>query len=137
MSVPEGFIRHDRTSPLTEPWEPIFSRRELDRVRLGLEIRTEHTNSQGLLHGGLIAALADNAMGLSLGAWLSAEDRTPERGLVTTSLAIDFLARVELGQWLEVDTTFAYAGKRRGVAQALVTANRAIIARANAAFSIS
>lgn len=41
MDVPEGFIRHDRTSPLTTPWEPIFARRESDRIRLGLEIRTE------------------------------------------------------------------------------------------------
>ena len=137
MSVPEGFVRHDRTSPLTAPWEPIFSKRESDRVRLGLEIRKEHTNSRGLLHGGLIAALADNAMGMSLGVWLADQGRTPERGLVTTSLSVDFLRRAELGQWLEVDTTFAHAGKRQGVAQAFVTANGAVIARANAAFSIS
>ena len=117
--------------------EPIYSRRESDRVRLGLEIRNEHTNSRGLLHGGLIAALADNAMGLSLGACLSAQGRKPEKGLVTTSLAVDFLGLAELGQWLEVDTTFTHAGRRQGIAQAFVTANGEIIARANAAFSIS
>ena len=137
MDIPDGFHRHDRTSPLTAPWEPIFARREPDRVRIGLEIRTEHTNSRGLLHGGLIAALADNAMGLSLGAYLSAQGRAPARGLVTTSLSIDFLGRAELGQWLEVNTTFTHAGKRHGVAQAFVTAGSEIIARANAAFSIS
>ena len=136
MTVPQGFVRHDRTSPLTAPWEPIFARRENDRVRLGLEIRTEHTNSRGLLHGGLIAALADNAMGLSLGAYLSAQSRPPEKGLVTTSLAIDFLGRAQLGQWLEVDTTFTHAGRRHGVAQAFITADSEIIARANAAFSL-
>ncbi len=137
MPVAEGFTRHDRTSPLTAPWEPIFSRREIDRVRLGLEIRTDHTNSRGLLHGGLIAALADNAMGLSLGVCLEAEGRRPERGLVTTALAVDFLGRAELGQWLEIDTTFTQAGKRQGVAQAFVSADGRIIARANAAFAIS
>ena len=136
MLVPQGFVRHDRTSPLTAPWEPIFARRESDRIRLGLEIRTEHTNSRGFLHGGLIAALADNAMGLSLGTYLSAQGRSPERGLVTTSLAVDFLGRAELGQWLEVDTTFTHAGKRQGVTQAFVTAGGVVIARANAAFAI-
>ena len=34
MPIPEGFQPHDRRSPLTAPWEPIFARRELDRVRL-------------------------------------------------------------------------------------------------------
>ena len=136
MRVPEGFVRHDRTSPLTAPWEPIFARHESDRLRLGLQVRTEHTNSRGLLHGGLIAALADNAMGLSLGTYLSAQGRPPDRGLVTTSLAVDFLGRAELDQWLEVETTFIHAGKRHGVAQAFVTADGEVIARANATFSI-
>ena len=136
MPVPEGFHPHDRRSPLTAPWEPIFARHEADRVRLGLEIRIEHTNSRGLLHGGLIAALADNAMGLSLGVRLDAEARRPERGLVTTSLAVDFLGRAELGQWLEVDTTFTQAGRRQGVAQAFVAADGVIIARANATFAL-
>lgn len=94
---PEGFVLHDRHSPLTAPWEPIFARLEADRLRLGLEVRTEHTNSRGLLHGGLIAALADNAMGLSVGVRLKAEGRPPERGLVTTSLNVDFLGLAKLG----------------------------------------
>ena len=137
MTAPEGFTLHDRHSPLTAPWEPIFSRREQDRYRLGLQIRLEHTNSRGLLHGGLIAALADNAMALSLGVQLEAAERSLGRGLVTTSLAIDYLGRAELGQWLEVDTTFVHAGKRQGVTQAFVTADGEVIARANGAFAIS
>lgn len=137
MPVPEGFVRHERSSPLTAPWEPLYARRDGDRLWLGLEIRTEHTNSRGLLHGGLIAALADNAMGLSLGLLLEAEGRRPDRGLVTTSLSIDYLGRASLGQWLEFDTAFRHASKRQGVAQAFVTADGAVIARANAAFAFA
>lgn len=55
---------------------------------------------------------------------------------MTTSLAVDFLGRAGLGQWLEVDTTFIHAGKRHGVTQAFIIAGGKIIARANAAFSI-
>ena len=62
----------------------------------------------------LIAALADNAMGLSLGVVLEADGRHPERGLITTSLAIDFLGRAELGQWLEVDTSFIHCRSPSG-----------------------
>ena len=33
---PAGFERHTRTSPLTAPWEPIYSRRSDTTVSLGL-----------------------------------------------------------------------------------------------------
>lgn len=132
--VPDGFDKHDRSSPATAHWEPIYSRAEPDRVRIGIEVRPEHTNSRGLLHGGLIAALADNAMGLSVGTVLTTQGRAPEQGLITASLAIDFLGKAELGQWLEIDTSFVHAGGRQGVAQAFVLADGAIIARANGTF---
>ena len=131
--VPAGFAPHSRTSPLTAPWEPIFARSLDDRIVLGLRVREEHCNSRGMVHGGLIAALADNAMGLSLGTVLKAEGATID-GLVTTTLSLDFLGKADLGQWLEFDTDFVHAGGSQGVSQALVRADGAVIARANAAF---
>ena len=131
MTVPEGFTLHDRPSPLTAPWEPLFAKREVASVRL--EIRPAHTNSRGLLHGGLISALADNAMGLSLAARLAEEDR-PATGLVTSSLSVDFIASVECGQWLEIDPVVIHAGGGQGVVQALARADGKVIARANATF---
>ena len=62
---PEPFTLHPRKSPLTTPWEPLYADIRADRWVLGVEIREPHTNSRGAPHGGLIAALADNAMGLS------------------------------------------------------------------------
>ena len=61
--VPDGFERHFRRSGLTDPWEPLYSRKLDDRVQIGLTLAAPHCNSRGLVHGGLIAALADNAMG--------------------------------------------------------------------------
>src|SRR5215218_755155 len=63
--IPEGFERHTRRSPLTDPWEPLYSKRTDKAVILGLRLAKPHTNGRGLIHGGLIAALADNAMGYS------------------------------------------------------------------------
>lgn len=133
--IPEGFEPHTRTSPVTAPWEPIFARHDEDRIRLGLEVRVDHTNSRGLLDGGLIAALADNAMGLSLGVALARQGR-PVEGLITTSLSLDFLGKAQLGQWLEFDTQFAHVGRSQGVTQAFVLADGNIIARANATFRL-
>lgn len=137
QNPPEGFVRHFRQSPLTDPWEPLYSRVMEDRVVLGLHVRTPHTNSRGMLHGGLIAALADNAMGLSCVQVLSEAGRKPEGGLVTVAMATDFIGAAKLGQWVAVDTQYVKTGRTLCFAQAFVTADGEVIARADAKFRVS
>ena len=128
---PEGFQPHDRKSPLTAPWEPIYRRTAEDRVILGLRARDAHTNSRGFVHGGLIGALCDNAMGLSCARTLGHAG-----GLVTVNLSVDFLGAAYKGQWLEFDTVFVKPGRTLCFAQAFVTADGQPCARANAVFKV-
>jgi acyl-coenzyme A thioesterase PaaI-like protein len=65
--IPSGFTPHTRKSPVTDPWQPLYARTDHGVYELGFILDTCHCNGRGLLHGGVIAALADNAMGLSLG----------------------------------------------------------------------
>lgn len=128
---PAGFVPHDRKSPLTDPWEPLYSRKSGDMVVLGLRAGPAHTNSRGLVHGGLIGALADNAMGLSCARRLGTTG-----GLLTVSLSVDFLGTALQGQWLEFDTVFVKPGSTLCFAQAFVTADGQPCARANAVFRV-
>ena len=50
LAIPPGFQRHFRQSPLTDPWEPIYSRRTDSAVVLGLVAESAHTNSRGMVH---------------------------------------------------------------------------------------
>jgi acyl-coenzyme A thioesterase PaaI-like protein len=135
MSLPPpGFERHFRQSPLTDPWEPLYSKVLDDRVVLGLSLGTAHTNARGLAHGGLIAALADNAMGLSCGVAMRNRGQGETGGLLTVSLSLDYLGMARLGQWLEFDTGFTKTGASLCFAQAFVTADGLMIARADARF---
>ena len=132
---PPGFERHARRSPLTDPWEPLFARCLDDRTILGLTVAAPHTNSRGFLHGGLIAALADNAMGLSCGVAVRRAGLAAD-GLVTVSLSLDYLGRARVGDWLVFDTDFIRAGRTLCFAGATVTAAGRPIARAHATFSV-
>jgi uncharacterized protein (TIGR00369 family) len=132
---PAGFEPFTRESPLLEPWRPILAREQADRVVLGLEVRKAHTNSRGTVHGGLFAALADQAMGLSCGVKLKAAGVAVAR-LWTTSLSVDYLASAAPGQWLEFDTQFVQAGRSSSHAEADITADGHTVARARAAFRI-
>ena len=131
LAPPTGFARHDRKSPLTDPWEPLYSRKADDAVVLGLRAGRAHTNSRGFVHGGLIASLADNAMGLSCARRLG-----ELASLVTVNLTVDFLGSALDGQWLEFDTVFVKPGSTLCFAQAFVTADGQPCARANAVFRV-
>src|SRR5437667_9715864 len=92
--IPEGVERHTRKSPLTDPWEPLYSKRTDEAVIIGLRLAKPHTNGRGLIHGGLIAALADNAMGHSCAQVLGGQS-----SVVTIPLAVDFIGTAPVGQW--------------------------------------
>jgi uncharacterized protein (TIGR00369 family) len=136
MQIPNGFEPHYRKSPVTDAWEPLYSRRRGGIVEIGLVVAKPHTNSRGLLHGGIIAALADNAMGLSYHdtrVSLLGEAEAAKTGL-TVNLAIDFVSTARGGSWLQVTPRILRAGKATGFVDATVTADDKIIARASAIF---
>ena len=130
-NVPDGFKPHFRQSPLTAPWEPLYSKADEETVVLGFRADKQHTNSRGFVHGGLLTALADNAMGLSC-----ATRHEAVGGLVTVNLSVDFLGTAQQGQWVEIRTDFVKPGRTLDFAQAFVTADGDVCARANATFRV-
>ena len=134
MDAPSGFAPHFRKSPLTDPWEPLYSKILPDRVVIGLHVREAHCNSRGLVHGGLISALADNAMGLSCMGVHKAASGSTVASLVTVGLQVDFIGQAKIGQWLEFDTQFVKAGRTLSFANAFVFADGIAIARASTTF---
>jgi acyl-coenzyme A thioesterase PaaI-like protein len=129
--VPEGFERHTRHSGLTDPWQPIYARRSSRGVSLAIRARATHANSRGFVHGGLITALADNAMGLSCG-----QEVDDTSSLVTVSLSMDFVGFAKVGQWLEIRPEVIKAGKSLCFASALVLADDSVCARASGVFKL-
>jgi uncharacterized protein (TIGR00369 family) len=129
--IPEGFEPQSRRSPLTDPWEPIYSKQAPDAIILGLRLATPHTNARGFVHGGLIAALTDKAMGHSCGHKMGGA-----HSLVTVSMSIDFISSAQIGQWLTVETDVIKTGSTICFAQCFVKADDVVIARANATFRV-
>ncbi len=131
--IPAGFEPHFRKSPMTDPWEPLYSRRTETAVHMGLRLARAHTNSRGLIHGGLIAALSDNAMGYSCALATSSDTG---KSLVTINLAVDFIGSATIGQWLSIEPDVIRTGSTICFAQSLIKADDAVIARANGTFRV-
>ena len=127
--VPDGFARNPRRSPLTDPWEPIYWKETPGAVVLALRLADPHTNARGLIHGGLIAAMADKAMGHSCGRKMGGT-----ASLVTINLSVDYIGSAKIGQWLTVESEVLKTGSTICFVQCAIKADDEIIARANATF---
>ena len=129
--IPSGFEPHFRKSPFTDPWEPLYAKKTDKTVSIGLWLAAPHTNARGLIHGGLIASLADNSMGYSC-----AQATGWTTSFVTVSLAVDFVGSAQIGQWLAVECEVIKTGRTICFAQSLIRADDAVIARANGTFRV-
>jgi uncharacterized protein (TIGR00369 family) len=100
-------------------------------VRLGFDAKPEHRNLQGLVHGGVLATLADVAMGLAVRTAIP-----PGRRHVTIEMTVHFLRPASPGAIVATGTTVR-VGSRIAFAEAgLTDARDRLVARASGTYSV-
>ncbi len=108
-----------------------LERVEPGRVDVALEVLPEHLNLVGVLHGGVIATLADTATGLAFRTSLR-----PGTSHLTNHLSVTFLAPGREGT-VRARGRVVKAGSRFGYAEADVVDDRdRLLARAFATFTV-
>ena len=134
-AVPPGFQPHTRRSPFTDPWQPLYVRVDGHDVALGTVLCEAHCNSRGLVHGGFIGALADNAMGLSVAEAIRADGQSAT-GLVTTNLSVDYSGQASVGDWLQTRSEVVQLGGTLAFARAVLVSGDRTVAQAHATFRV-
>lgn len=98
---------------------------------LRLPTRTEMTNYQGTVHGGVIALLADAAMGRAVASTLVDGARQ-----ANFDLKVTFIGAARVGSVLRADARLLHRGRRTGVAECRIEDDRSrLIATATATFA--
>lgn len=105
--VPAGFRPLPAASPFNELVGPLYEKRDAGGFCLGLRVEDKHCNSRGICHGGVLATLADLALGYALMA------KTGSRGgFVTAHLDLDYAGAAELGDWMHSEVDVQRVGSR-------------------------
>jgi acyl-coenzyme A thioesterase 13 len=132
LSVPEGYRALFRTSPYVELIGPLYSRGEGAALEIGLRAERKHCNQRGTVHGGVLATLADIALGYAM-----AFSTTPPTGLVTANLTLDFAGAAREGDWLEARVDVQKLGGRLAFGNCYITREGERIVRASAVFLVA
>ena len=147
-AVPAGFEPWSTTSPFNKHAGPYFFKTDGSQLVLGLRIEEKHCNRSGSLHGAMICAIADVAIGNNIGLMIAgahdpeeADARQqagdPSRApMATVSMTTDFVGTARLGEWIEVHVDVQRAGRTLAFANAYVVKGEERIARSSAVFRL-
>lgn len=130
--IPAGFAPVVRNSPYSDLLGPIYGKGEGAELSLGLRAQPKHANMRGIVHGGVMASLADMALGYTL-----AFSTEPPMGLVTASLTIDYAGSASVGDWMETRTDIQRRGNRVAFANCYIYVAERRIVRASGVFFAS
>ena len=127
---PPGFAPLSRLNGFTERLMPIYERVDGTDIALGLRVQAHHCNNNGIMHGGMIATLADLALGRAVRLAAGIEGIA-----ITANLNIDFAGAANLGDWLDVTPSILRTGKRLGFATCLLSSDGKPVAQASGVFT--
>lgn len=97
---------------------------------IGLVVDERHLNMQGMAHGGMLATLADSALGMNI-----AVARGTREAQVTVSLTMDYLAGARRGDWLEAHVTVTRMGRTMAFANCDLCVGTRQVLRSSAVFA--
>jgi uncharacterized protein (TIGR00369 family) len=95
-AIPAGFTRIKGAVGFAEANGPWFEKIEGGRAIRGFRPGAQHANALGIVHGGMLMAFLDSAMGTAV--WHGLQRRS-----VTLRLSIDYLGPGRVGDWLQAE----------------------------------
>lgn len=131
-TVPAGFKPLPAASPFNELVGPLHEKRGERVVSLGLRVEKKHCNSRGICHGGVLATLAD----LALGYGLMAKMGGARGGFVTAHLDLDYAGSAALGDWIHSEVEVQRVGMRLAFATGYLCVGERRIVRMSGIFAL-
>jgi uncharacterized protein (TIGR00369 family) len=129
--VPPGFERLKRGGPYMASLGYLYCRRSDGEIVIAMRITEQHTNMRGIVHGGMLASLADSALGLGL--TMACEGRN---SFVTVNLSTDFIDAARPGDWVEAHVHIGRIGSRVAFADCELLVDGKRILRASGVFAV-
>jgi len=128
--IPPGFV-HVLRAPFINHVGPLLQAVEnpIGEMRLGLQVGLVHTNTMGLMHGGMIATICDSAMARSLFSKL-------QRRTVTLRMSMEYFDPVQKGDWLEARARLVSNDDDVAHTECRVTAAGRLCARSTGVFRL-
>lgn len=133
VAIPAGFrlYVHKGTSYFQTLGDLYVRERPDGLPVIGLYVKPQHCNRLGIAHGGMLATLADTALGMGLHL-----ARPTRATMVTVNLSLDYMAASQVGEWLEAHVTPRRLGRQLAYGDCVLRVGEREVLRATGIFSV-
>lgn len=136
-SIPEGFTHAELLEGFLEHVGPLYAKFDpAGKAPFVLAFRAgpQHINRHGVVHGGMLATLADTAIGANLihAAEIAGKSR---EATLTVNLSLDYLAGGRVGDWIEAHVFLTKSRGRIRFGQCEVRSGDLLLVRGSAVFT--
>lgn len=128
-AVPEGFVALRELDGYMGHFGQLYV--DLPRRTLAVRVGKHHLNNLGIPHGGMLATLADTAIGMMMQI-----ETERKNAAVTVNLSLDYLDAARVGDWLEARVEFDKLGSRLRYGTCRVMSGERCLLRATAIFAV-
>jgi acyl-coenzyme A thioesterase 13 len=132
MDAPAGFQPLFRTSPVLDLIGPLYSHGKGADLVIGMRVEAKHCNARGSIHGGILATLADVAIGYAMST-----STEPPTSAITTNLSLDYAGTAKVGDWVESRPDIHKVGTRLAFGNCYLCVGDERIVRASAVFLVT
>jgi acyl-coenzyme A thioesterase 13 len=130
---PTGYVPCDLDEGFLLHVGPLWTRPAPEAAGFSLAFRATpaHANRYGVVHGGMLATLADTAIGANLARTGAGVDTT-----LTLNLSLDYLGAARLGDWVEAHVRMTKQHGQVRFGQCEVQVAGQLLVRASAVFTV-
>ncbi|WP_455287062.1 PaaI family thioesterase [Cupriavidus necator] len=127
--LPQGFVPLRQLGGYMANFGQLYLHAE--RRTLAVRIDESHLNNLGIPHGGMLATLADTAIGMMMSL-----ETGRAKSAVTVNLSLDYLDSARLGDWVEARVEFDKLGSRLRYGTCRLVSGERCLLRATAIFAV-
>lgn len=128
-SIPKDFIPIHQISPFSKQIGVIYERSDDQGFVRAFHAAERHTNSGGVVHGGVLSTFADIVLAQAVFRELAL---TP----ITVRLVTEYLIPVKIGAWIEGTARLRRSGRSLAFVEGEVIVGRRMVVIASAVFKL-
>lgn len=129
---PEGFVPSTLDEGFLNHLGPLYQRQARDGHHvIAFRATQMHLNRFGVVHGGMLASLADVAIGMNAARVSDVVEHS-----VTLTLSVDYIDGAQAGEWIEAHTVLRKRAGRVRFGDCDVLADGRLVGRGHATFYV-
>jgi len=102
--INEAYFKEKKTKRFLSVLKPVVEDLDIGRAKISMVVETNHLNLHDIVHGGVLASLADLTMGIACISCM--------KKVVTTDMSISYIGNVSVGEKISALAKVVQNGKR-------------------------